>query len=387
LESWKVEKLGDVCDVLDSKRKPITKRDRIAGEYPYYGATGILDYVYEYIFDEKLVLIGEDGAKWESGEYTAFIATGKYWVNNHAHVIRPNRSVVLDEWLVYYLYVTDLKKFVTGLTVPKLNQEKMREIPIPIPPLPEQQRIVALLDETFAALEQVHANAERNLVNAREVFEAEMEVVFTSKESTKWDERSLIEVCEKIQDGAHNSPKVTYPEKRKNTFMYITSKNIRNDYMDLSKVDYVDESFHQSIYPRCNVEFGDVLLTKDGANTGNVTLNTIHEPFSTLSSVCLIKTKRQVLMPAFLKYYIRSTVGFKNITGQMAGAAIKRIVLHKIKSSRVPLPPLEEQRAIVQRLDALAGETQRLEAVYQSKLEAVEELRKSVLGKAFEGEL
>jgi len=95
-KGWEIKTLGEICEVLDSKRKPITKRDRTAGEYPYYGATGILDYVHEYIFNEKLVLIGEDGAKWESGEWTAFIAEGKYWVNNHAHVIRPNRSIVLD---------------------------------------------------------------------------------------------------------------------------------------------------------------------------------------------------------------------------------------------------------------------------------------------------
>ena len=80
---WQNKKLGELCDILDNKRKPITQRDRISGEYPYYGATGILDYVQNYIFDERLVLIGEDGAKWGSGENTSFIADGKFWVNNH----------------------------------------------------------------------------------------------------------------------------------------------------------------------------------------------------------------------------------------------------------------------------------------------------------------
>ena len=79
-------RLGDVCDVLDSHRKPITKKDRIAGDIPYYGATGIVDYVKDYIFDERLVLLGEDGAKWGAGEPSAFLVEGKTWVNNHAHV-------------------------------------------------------------------------------------------------------------------------------------------------------------------------------------------------------------------------------------------------------------------------------------------------------------
>ena len=122
--------LGKVCEVLDNLRKPITKKLRKQGQYPYYGATGIVDYVDNYIFDETLVLIGEDGAKWDKGEQTAFIVSGKYWVNNHAHVIRPFKDKLNQKFLVYYLNSIDLKPWVTGLTVPKLNQEKLKSIQI-----------------------------------------------------------------------------------------------------------------------------------------------------------------------------------------------------------------------------------------------------------------
>jgi type I restriction enzyme S subunit len=166
-----------------------------------------------------------------------------------------------------------------------------------------------------------------------------------------WKVEKLGDVCEKIQDGSHFSPQKTYSEKKPDRYLYITSKNIRNEYMDLSNISYVDKEFHQSIYQRCNPEFGDVLLTKDGVNTGNITLNTLDEPFSLLSSVCLIKTNRQKLLPSFLKYYIQSPDGFKNITGQMTGMAIKRIVLHRIKSAKIPIPPLPEQQRIVAVLD------------------------------------
>ena len=113
---WKMAKLGEICDVLDSIRKPITKKDRVAGDYPYYGATGIVDWVESYIFDEKLVLIGEDGAKWGSGENSAFIANGQYWVNNHAHVVRPNRDALLDIYLTNILNFMDLNPFITKLS-------------------------------------------------------------------------------------------------------------------------------------------------------------------------------------------------------------------------------------------------------------------------------
>jgi type I restriction enzyme M protein len=145
-QKWEMVELGEVCEILDSKRKPITKSDRVAGNYPYYGATGILDYVKDYIFDEKLVLIGEDGAKWGKGERTAFIADGKYWVNNHAHVLRPNRNLILDELLVQLINSMDLTTYVTGITVPKLNQANLRAIKILLPPIEVQKEIVEQIE-------------------------------------------------------------------------------------------------------------------------------------------------------------------------------------------------------------------------------------------------
>lgn len=198
---WQIKNLGQLCEVLDSRRKPITKKDRIEGPYPYYGATGILSYVHNYLFDERLVLIGEDGAKWASGENTSFIAEGKYWVNNHAHVIRPNRKIVLDNWIVYFLNFSDLSKYVTGLTVPKLNQEKMRSISLPLPPLAEQQRIISILNETFAAISRAKANAEQSLKNTKALFESYLQQVFESKHHG-WEEKRLGEVTSKIGSGA-----------------------------------------------------------------------------------------------------------------------------------------------------------------------------------------
>ncbi len=119
----------------------------------------------------------------------------------------------------------------------------------------------------------------------------------------QWRQVPLNDVCLKIQDGAHNSPKEQFSVGGPRRYMYVTSKNIRNNFIDLSNVSYVSQDFHDQIYPRCTPEVGDVLLTKDGANTGNVTLNTIAEPFSLLSSVALIKTDPTVLMPEFLSYY------------------------------------------------------------------------------------
>ena len=156
-EGWVWGRLGDVTEVLDSLRKPVTKQDRKPGPYPYYGASGVVDYVSAYIFDEPLVLVGEDGAKWGAGERTAFSISGKTWVNNHAHVLRPKRSVVLDDYLVISLVAQDLSQFITGMTVPKLNQARLTSIGISLPPLAEQHRIVAKVDELMALCDRLEA--------------------------------------------------------------------------------------------------------------------------------------------------------------------------------------------------------------------------------------
>jgi type I restriction enzyme M protein len=156
-QKWPMVELGEVCEILDSKRKPVKESDRKRGHYPYYGATGIVDYVDEYLFDEKLVLVGEDGAKWGVGEKTAFIAAGKYWVNNHAHVLKPIREKLLDDFLVPVLNRMDLSSYVTGVTVPKLNQEKLRSIKIPLPPLEVQKEIVEQIEVKQKAIEAAKA--------------------------------------------------------------------------------------------------------------------------------------------------------------------------------------------------------------------------------------
>ena len=156
-EGWRWTSLGEVVDVLDSQRKPVKKEDRKPGPYPYFGASGIVDHVAAYIFDEPLVLVGEDGAKWGAGDATAFLISGKSWVNNHAHVLRPNREKVADRYLVIVLTAKDLSPYVTGMTVPKLNQGRLVSIPIPLPPLLEQARIVTRVDELMRLCDALEA--------------------------------------------------------------------------------------------------------------------------------------------------------------------------------------------------------------------------------------
>ena len=152
-EGWEYKKLGEVCQILDSLRKPVTKKDRKKGIFPYYGASGIQDYVDSYIFDGRYLLVGEDGAKWGASDRSAYIIEGKCWVNNHAHILKVSDSLN-DKLIEYYLTYKDLSEYITGAIVPKLTQKALTAIPIPIPPLSEQQRIVEELDLLSSIIEK-----------------------------------------------------------------------------------------------------------------------------------------------------------------------------------------------------------------------------------------
>ena len=145
-------KLPEVCEILDSRRVPVTKSKRVPGPYPYYGANGIQDSVNDYIFDEELVLLAEDGGRFGTGEPIAYRVSGKCWVNNHAHVLRPRNNIDVD-YLHLALKNYDTTALINGATRKKLTQAAMREMVVPLRSMSEQLEIAG----RFSALENRHA--------------------------------------------------------------------------------------------------------------------------------------------------------------------------------------------------------------------------------------
>lgn len=157
-----------------------------------------------------------------------------------------------------------------------------------------------------------------------------------------WDVISAFDACSKIQDGTHFSPRI-----RGNDYFYVTSKNIRFGYLDMSTASRIDAAQHQAIYRRCDVKMGDLLLTKDGANTGNAALNTLDDEFSLLSSVAFLRFHQGKYDAAYFLQQILSSQGQRQIQEAMAGNAITRLTLEKINKLRFPTPPTKaEQEAI-----------------------------------------
>jgi type I restriction enzyme S subunit len=159
-DDWEVVRLIDGVEFLDHKRKPLKDEDRqkIQGQYPYYGASGIIDHVNDYIFEEELILIGEDGANIiDRSSRLVFLANGKYWVNNHAHVLKAKKTFN-NYFLCEYLESLKYEKHNTGTAQPKLNKEIVSNIPIIKPPIQEQEKIADILsiwDDAITKQEQL----------------------------------------------------------------------------------------------------------------------------------------------------------------------------------------------------------------------------------------
>lgn len=168
---WNLCKLGNLAKNLDSKRKPITRSARSSGEIPYYGASGIVDYVSDYIFDGEYLLISEDGANLLARKTPiAFAVKGKSWVNNHAHVLEFENKIT-QRYVEIYLNAIDLTPYISSAAQPKLNQENLNKIEIPIAPLPEQERIVAILDKFDALVNDISIGLPAELSARRKQYE------------------------------------------------------------------------------------------------------------------------------------------------------------------------------------------------------------------------
>ena len=382
-KGWQTVALGDLCDILDSKRKPITKRDRKSGEYPYYGATGIQDFVEGFLFDEPLVLVGEDGAKWASGENTAFAIEGKCWVNNHAHVLRPNRALLNDNWLIHFLVYSDLSPFVSGLTVPKLNQGNLREIPIPLPPLPEQHRIVAILDEAFDGIATAKANAEKNLQNARALFESHLQSVFTER-GEGWGMKPLGEMA-----AFRNGINFTKTSKG-DPIRILGVKDFQSNHW--APLEALDSIIPDGVVPDSDtLQKNDIVFVRSNGNPeligrclliGDVSERTTHSGFTIKA-----RLQTQEVLPTYLCHFLKSSRARKEMIDGGNGANIKSLNQGTLSRIVIPVPSLADQGQIVQRLEEIQEETQRLESLYQQKLTALDDLKKSLLHQAFSGKL
>jgi len=180
-DKWETKSLNQISENLDYRRIPITKKIRKSGEIPYYGASGIVDYVAEYIFNEDILCVSEDGANLLARTYPiAFSVSGKSWVNNHAHVLKFN-NLETQKFIEFYLNSIKLNDFVSGMAQPKLNQTMLNKIPIPYPPLELQKSIVYKLNSLSSQTKKLEAIYQQKLVDLEELKKSLLQKAFNGE--------------------------------------------------------------------------------------------------------------------------------------------------------------------------------------------------------------
>lgn len=394
-ETWTWARFGAITFNRDSERIPLSvaERTHLAKYYDYYGASGIIDKVDKYLFDKPLMLIGEDGANLlNRSTPIAFIAKGQYWVNNHAHVIDMSEELCM-EFITAYINSISLAKYVTGTAQPKMNQAKMNSIWVPLPPLEEQKRIVAKIEELMPFVEQyAKASTRLNTLNAsfpdqmkksilqqavmgklvpqdpndepasmllKKIVEekqklikegkikkqkalpaiTEDEIPFDIPESWKWVRLEC--VTKSITDGDHQAPPQT-----ETGIPFLVISNVSSGFMDFSNTRHVPKEYFEKLSADRKAVKGDILFTVTGSYGIPMKVETEQE-FCFQRHIALIKP---MIDANFLVMLLKSPLVKDQCDRVATGTAQKTVGLGSLRNILVPIPPKNEQIRILETL-------------------------------------
>jgi len=331
------KKLEDVCEILDSRRVPITAKDRKAGDYPYYGANGLQDYVADYIFDDELVLLAEDGGNFGSKERPiAYRVSGRCWVNNHAHVLKAKPSIHVD-YLCYALMFYDTEGLVNGATRQKLTQAAMRQMVIPYRDMTEQLQIIEKISQIVRSIEK--RKEELQLLD--QLVKSRFIELFASVEA----EDTLQNLCTFIDYRGKT------PEKVESGLPFITAKNIRMHRMSFDTLEYISKETYDRVMTRGFPQIGDVVFTTE-APLGNVCrIPFIETEFYIGQRIITMQTER--LEPAYLEYALSSDEFKRKIAEKSSGSTVTGIRSKLLEQLTIPVPP----RALQERFAAFVEQT------------------------------
>lgn len=383
--AWQTKKLGEICNVIPGQSPP--------GKYYNNTGNGLPFYQGKKEFREKF--IGEP-TTWttyitkEAQENDILMSvrapvgpinfsTGKICIGRGLAAIRTSK--LIDKEFLFYFLLKHKNEIIgnSGAVFNSISKTQIDNILISFPPLNEQQRIVAILDKAFAAIDKAKFNAERNLKNAKELFESYLQSVFENKDND-WDEKALGEIC-KVERGSSPRPIDKYftdsPDgvnwvkigdtKNVDKYIYFTRQKITKEGALSSRFVDVDDFILSN-----SMSFGKPYIMK--------TQGYIHDGWFVLRLPKIIDTE-------FFWYLLASPYTMNQFISLAAGAIVKNISSDLVKKTILPIPPLKQQQAIAHKLDILSAETKKLEAIYQAKVNELNQLKKSILQKAFSGEL
>lgn len=394
-QGWEVKKLADVCIVeRGSSPRPIKKYFTANENGVNWIKIGDTKGVDKYIYSTKEKITIEGARK------SRYVKEGDFILSNSMSFGRPyimkTDGYIHDGWFVlrlhkfidteYFYHLLSspnvqeqIQSLAAGAIVKNISGDLVKRVNIAYPTLPEQQRIVAILDEVFAAIAKAKANAERNLKNARELFESYLQSVFENK-GEGWEEKTLGEICI-VERGSSPRPIIKYFTNNSDGVNWIKIGDTKgiDKYIYSTKQKITKEGALNSRF----VDVNDFILSNSMSYGKPYIMKTqgyIHDGWFVLRLPQNIDTE-------FFWYLLSSQYTMNQFISLAAGAIVKNISGDLVKKTVLPIPPLRHQKLIVQKLNLISTETKKLETIYQHKLNDLEELKKSVLQKAFKGEL
>lgn len=405
-EGWEVKRLGEVCDVINGGTPKTGIPDYWGGEYRWITPAEMGRRLNPYVNDSER-RITEAGLRNSSARmlppYSVILSsrapighlvinTEPMATNQGCKGLIPKNELLRHKFLYYYLtsVVELLNNLGTGATFKELSGGKLKDVTIPIPLLPEQQRIVGILDEAFDGIATAKANAEKNLKNARAVFESELNAIFTKK-GVGWEEKklgdgSLLEIID--GDRGLNYPKASDFHEEGHC-LFLNTKNVRPDGFDFKSTMFITAEKDGQLR-KGKLQRDDVVLTTRGT-IGNIGIYSEDIPFDNIrinSGMLVFRPNKQKLLPSYLFELLRSEIVKDQIRNQTTGAAQPQLPIKTLVNFTIPIPlNIDDQRAIVKKVRAFEPETQHLESIYRRKLSELDALKKSLLNHAFTGQL
>jgi len=334
---YPIVSLGEICQNLDGKRIPITKSDRIPGAIPYYGASGIVDYVKDFLFDEELLLVSEDGANLLARVTPiAFSVSGRVWVNNHAHVLKFE-SKFTQKYVEYILNSMSLKPYITGAAQPKLNQKALKSIKFPLPPISIQEDIVAELEGYKKIIDGAKMVVD-NYIPRIDIDES-------------WEMVELRKVC-KIK-GGYAFKSSEYTDKGA---LVIRMGNVKMMFFDhTNNPKYLPKSFLES-HISYVLKKGDILISMTGTigkeDYGNVCMVDRDGDFLLNQRVGKFEIISSTLNNEFLYLCANQDWFRKQIFRNSSGGVRQSNISNKgIEATEIPIPPIKTQKQIVMKIN------------------------------------
>lgn len=357
--------LEDCCEILDSMRIPITASERKSGSYPYYGANGIQDYVADYIFDDELVLLAEDGGNFGSKtKPIAYRVSGKCWVNNHAHVLKPKKDFNVD-YLCYSLMFYNTDGLVNGATRQKLTQATMRQMLIPQRAYQEQCDIVAQMNKVNLIIK----TRQNQLQKLDELVKARFVELFIGK---GYPTKTIDEVSLGKGEYGAQSASIEYAPTRPR---YVRITDINDDG---TLNDDVVASINPDDDEQYRLEYGDFLFARMGATVGKtfafIAGNQIFAGY-----LIRYKLNRKLINPRYLFWYTKLDEYWNWVKLNQSGAAQPGINAKKYGSLRIPVPPVAEQEQFA----AFVEQTDKSKVAVQKSLDEAQLLFDSLMQQYF----